>query len=557
MRRLSLLLSMLLAISLPAPSTGQTNDVKTCETGAARDAITACGRLLQSGAYKGRHHFLLNLRGGAHQRMGNHDRAIADFDEAARLDARFAPALINRGISWAALGEYDRAIGDFDQAIRIEPKNAFALNNRGGAFRDKGAGDLAIADFDRAIAIDPKYAVALYNRGNVYQDKREYDRAIADYNSAIASRPKDTDALRARGRAWTDKGDLERARADYRAALATPAKDQQGRDVQAAVRTLLGVLEKSLEERKRLASLEKAERLKRANPPIETPKIVAKPPPDPPAPPLLTRKEKVPDKPPQLAKPAPPSPKAPPSDIASAPAPASRVALVVGNARYSTFRELANPRHDAEDVAKALQELGFKVQLSLDVGYAGMKEVLAHFAQRARLADTALVFYAGHGLQRDQVNYLAPVDAFIDDGNMLKNLIDLRSVIADLEGASRVRLLIVDACRDSGAVQRVASRQAPVTRTTGITRGLARIEIEDGKGTLVAFATQPNNVATDGAGRNSPFTSALLKHLSTPGLELRTLLTRVRAEVVNATSGRQRPEVVDSLVGEVVFKAAR
>jgi uncharacterized caspase-like protein len=110
---------------------------------------------------------------------------------------------------------------------------------------------------------------------------------------------------------------------------------------------------------------------------------------------------------------------------------------------------------------------------------------------------------------------------------------------------------MVDACRDNDIVQQLA-RRLPATRSSGLTRGLARIEGADG--TLIAFATQPNRVAADGDGRNSPFARALLRHLPTPGLELRTLMTRVRTDVVNLTGGTQRPEVWDSLVGEFVFK---
>jgi uncharacterized caspase-like protein len=146
---------------------------------------------------------------------------------------------------------------------------------------------------------------------------------------------------------------------------------------------------------------------------------------------------------------------------------------------------------------------------------------------------------------------LVPVDALIEDEADLRKLANLQDVIGDLQSASRVRILIVDACRDNG-VMRQLQNGLTVTREAAVTRGFARVEGADG--TLIAFATQPNRVAADGLGRNSPFTRALLKHLPTPGLELRTLMTRVRAEVVQATGGTQRPEVADSLVGEFVFK---
>jgi uncharacterized caspase-like protein len=179
--------------------------------------------------------------------------------------------------------------------------------------------------------------------------------------------------------------------------------------------------------------------------------------------------------------------------------------------------------------------------------------MLIRFARNLDKADTALVFYAGHGLQHNGINYLAPIDARIEDEADLRKLVNLQVVINDLQSAGRVRILIVDACRDNDVVQQIARRLSP-TRSSAFSRGLARIDGADG--TLVAFATQPNRVAADGDGRNSPFSQALLKYLPTPGLELRTLMTRVRAEVVNITGGTQRPEVWDSLVGEFAFKVS-
>ena len=229
-----------------------------------------------------------------------------------------------------------------------------------------------------------------------------------------------------------------------------------------------------------------------------------------------------------------------------------RVALIIGNSAYTIFPKLPNPRHDAEDLDAVLKEVGFDVLLGLDLKRAGMEEILIQFARKARISDTALVFYAGHGLQHLGINYLAPVDAAIEDETDLRKLVNLQDVMNDLQGAGRVRILIVDACRDNEVIKQLSAR-LPATRSAVFSRGLAKIDAADG--TLVAFATQPNRVAEDGKGRNSPFTQALLRYLPTPGLELRTLMTRVRTEVVKTTGGAQRPEVWDSLVGEFTFQA--
>jgi len=161
------------------------------------------------------------------------------------------------------------------------------------------------------------------------------------------------------------------------------------------------------------------------------------------------------------------------------------------------------------------------------------------------------VFYAGHGIQHQGVNYLAPIDARIEDETDLRKLINLQAMIDDLQSASRIRILLIDACRDNKGVQQLNAKLPKATREAGLTRGLARMD--NAEGTLVVFATQPNRVAADGKGRNSPFAQALLKHLPTPGVEIRTLLTRVRADVVALTSDKQRPELYDSLVGEFVL----
>lgn len=514
-------IAFLLALCFFAgPAAAQKSDLAACDTGSGKSAVVACTRLIASGRYKAPILYLLyNKRGGAHQSLADHDKAIADFTEAVRIDRRSPHAYINRGVTWAALTEYDKAISDFDNAILADPKNASAYSNRGGVHRDRGRYELAMADFERAIALDPKNAAAYYNRGAVYQDRNAFDLAISDYNRALQYQPKDPNILRARGRAWSNKGDVERARADYRAALASPAKSPLDREVKDAVRILLAAIAEAAPEKKAA---------KPSSPELKS-DIDSRPP-------AVGEKK--------AAEPIRPK------------APSNRVALVVGNSSYERLRGLTNPRHDAEDLAKVLKALDFEVHLSFDAKHDAMNEALTQFAGQAQAADIALIFYAGHGLQRDGINYLAPMDAFVDEASTLINFIGLQTMIAHLQAARLVRILIVDACRDNGIEPRLAGRQIPAGRLGSTPRGLAAVNLEDGKGTLVAFATQPNNTAVDGVGRNSPFTEALLRHLVTPGLELRTLLTRVRAEVVNATDGRQRPEVVDSLIGEVVLKPA-
>lgn len=159
---------------------------------AADDLIAACAGVIQSGRLRGvALSYAFNNRGNGWNDKGESDRAIADFDEAIKLNPRYAVAFYNRGRAWRAKGDNDRAIADFDEAIKLNPKTAAFFIIRGNARRDKGDNDRAIGDYDEAIKLDPKDALAFINRGNAWQGKGDDDRAIADYDEAIKLDPKD------------------------------------------------------------------------------------------------------------------------------------------------------------------------------------------------------------------------------------------------------------------------------------------------------------------------------------------------------------------------------
>ena len=560
------------------PSVALADDANTCSGRKGDDAVAACTRLIESGSAKGDALYLhYNNRGGAHQSIGNstdHYRAIDDFTAAIRLDAKLPFAFINRGVSWAMVGAYDRAIDDFAQALRIDPRNARAYNNRGGAHRDRAEFDQAMADFNKAIALDPKLADALFNRGTVYLQKEDYNRAIADYTAVVRQSPRDILALAARGRAWSGKEDLGRAKADYEAALAGPAEDQRSKAVQDAVRELLQALlekraaieddarrnkqaeiEKAAQEKqaaleKQLAREKQAALEKQAN--AERKEAAQKQA-------ALEKKaiadRKAAERQAALQKSTPSSVK---PEMVDTPQRIDRIALVIGNAAYlPSLGALTNPSNDATDVAKALEQLGFAVWLRLDLGHVEMKDVLTNFAHAAQDVETVVVFFAGHGFQFGGSNYLAPVDAPITDDSSIASHVSLDWMMASLRAERGFRILIIDACRNNLAVEQAAGTQWRDTRSMLVKRGLSPVTITTtwaGGGMLVAFSTLPGDVATDGAGRNSPFTHALVKHLPTPGLELRHLFVRVRADVVLVTSNAQIPQVSDALNGEYVFR---
>jgi hypothetical protein len=228
-----------------------------------------------------------------------------------------------------------------------------------------------------------------------------------------------------------------------------------------------------------------------------------------------------------------------------------RVALVIGNSAYEHVPQLANPKNDAADMAKKLQDLGFDVVVGEDLDLMAMRKTARDFIAKLDSADISLFFYAGHGLQVNGSNYMAPVDAKLasyDDLEFEAMPMDL--ILSSMERKTKVNLVFLDACRDNPLAENLARSMG--TRSSAVGRGLAKLG--SGVGSLIAFATQPGNVALDGNGRNSPFTTALLKHLGTPGQSVTDDLIQVRKEVLDATEGKQVPWDNSSLTGPVILK---
>ena len=224
-----------------------------------------------------------------------------------------------------------------------------------------------------------------------------------------------------------------------------------------------------------------------------------------------------------------------------------RVALVVGNSTYAHMGRLPNPANDAEAVSAALRRLGFEVTTTLDAGLMELNQALRTFTRESAGADVALVFYAGHGLEMDGVNYVTPVDARLErDVDVRYETATLEDLVASTFGAS-LRLVILDACRNI----RLARSMQRTVASRSVSGGSFGEYNEDllGDETLVAYAAAAGTTAADGRGRNSPYTAALLSHLEMP-LEIGLLFRRVRAEVLEATNGAQRPHEYHSLIGE-------
>jgi hypothetical protein len=230
----------------------------------------------------------------------------------------------------------------------------------------------------------------------------------------------------------------------------------------------------------------------------------------------------------------------------STPSPNRRLALVIGNGAYANASPLKNPPNDATDMADALSNVGFTVEYGVDLTQRRMKSMIREFGQKLRGGGQGLFYFAGHGVQLRGHNYLIPIDADIKseadledqgvDANLMLGLMD--------EAGNGLNVVILDACRNN-----------PFARSfRSISNGLAQMDAPSG--TLIAYATAPGSVASDGNARNGLYTQELLKNIPTPGLSIEEMFKRVRISVRNATAGKQTPWESSSLIGDFYFSGS-
>jgi len=227
----------------------------------------------------------------------------------------------------------------------------------------------------------------------------------------------------------------------------------------------------------------------------------------------------------------------------------SRLALVIGNGSYAELPGLVNPGGDAAGIAKSLKASGFEdVTLILDADLRSMHDAVELFANKARDADVALIYFAGHGVELAGANFLIPTDAKLKAEVDLPNqAIDLNMLVRAVGGARRLGLIMLDACRNNPFTQALQSK-AGAQRYIGL--GLA--PIEPAANTLVAYAARTGTPAADGD-NHSPFADALIKRLPTPGLEISLLLRQVRDDVIKFTDNRQQPVTYGTPGGEPFY----
>jgi tetratricopeptide (TPR) repeat protein len=525
MLRHASLIALASAVILVSPAWA--DDRSDCNGDPTDAAIGACTRVIRSGQSKGHDLAMVYYgRGRSYRMMGDNDRAIADYNESARLNPGYASVFHGRGNAWKAKKELDKAIADFTEALRVDPKLTSAYFNRADALDDKGETDRALADLNSAIRIndkdadtfilrgilwkkkgdvekaitdyteairlDPKSSIAHFNRSISLDEKGETVRAIVDLDQSIRFDPKFLRAYNFRGQLHAKTGDNQRARADYNHVLTTT--DPSGESARQTARERLAALPSY-----GVASV--------------TPK-------DPPKDPVVVTLPK-----------------------------GRRIGLVIGNSAYKAVPALPNARRDAETIAAALRQTGFEsVKVELDLTREALINALRLFSREADRADWALVYYAGHGLEVAGTNFLIPIDAKLEtDRDVNFEAVPLEAILNSVENARKLRLVLLDACRDNPFVSQMR-RNGP-TRSIG--RGLARIEPDSG--TLVVYASKHGEIALDGDGLNSPFVTAFVKNLTQPNVEIRKLFDLVRDDVMEATRRRQQPFSYGSVPGREDF----
>ncbi|EHR01877.1 caspase family protein [Bradyrhizobium sp. WSM471] len=226
-----------------------------------------------------------------------------------------------------------------------------------------------------------------------------------------------------------------------------------------------------------------------------------------------------------------------------------RVALVMGNSAYKNVARLSNPANDAALVGGMFRKAGFDtVDIKLDLNVAEMRKALRDFGGKAREADVAVIYYAGHGIELDGTNYLIPTDATLEtDSDVLDEALPLDRALFAVEPAKQLRLVILDACRDNPFAKTM--KRTIAARAIG--RGLAKVE-PTSPNTMIAFAAKAGSTASDGDAKNSPFATALVERLPMPGLDLRKAFGFVRDDVLKTTGYKQEPYVYGSLGGDDV-----
>ncbi|OBS53467.1 hypothetical protein A8B73_06005 [Methylosinus sp. 3S-1] len=535
---------------------------------------------------------LYNLRGATQIDKDEYDTAIGDFNKALAIDRNYVDAYVNRGHAYTFKRDFDKAIADFDQAVRLKPRDAFGYAARAMARMGKADFTGAVADYDRAIKLDPQNAKLYTSRGEAWRLQGDLESSLQDHDKALSLKPseevynnraltlkdialksKDVTKLdEARNDCseaillnpsfavpYTNRGLIRRLAGDLRGslldldkAIGLAQRSMEALTFRGDTYRAIGDLDRALQDydeairifpdyvaahNGRGAALQKKGDLAGAK--AEYEKALSLPS----------------DADAGVAKPAQAEARVGLDEVRSLlgeAAPGVRVALIIGNSAYRAVPALPNPERDADAVAKKLEGLGFKNQIRINnATNASFLAALKSFEEKAATADWAVIFYAGHGIQIAGGAYLIPVDAQLrTDEDVQKEAVPLERVLLAVNKAKKMRLVLLDACRDNPFEQKMKHADKRL-RTVGLP------SIEPGSGTLVAYATRDGHTAEDGDGDHSPFTQALLDNVAIPGVEINMVFRKVRDQVLKLTRGQQDPFTYGSLSSERFYFVAR
>ena len=542
----------LLAAAMMAAGSAHADDLDVCRErqGDATLRQAACEKLIVAGQVKGKDlGIAMWVRGNALLTKHKTDTAIAAFEASLEADPDNVPALVSRGFAHEGKGDDELAMADYNRVLQKFPNAPVALNNRGTIYLRKGALQSALDDFNAAVRSNPKMYLARTNRARVLTVNRDFDGALADFaeaekidpaapqvhgyrcsthaamkrfaealadcNSVLEKQPKNQFILAARAETYLAKGDLDAALKDFNFILGLNPNNLRAHADRG-----------ELFERKRDLAQARADYRSASFALTPFDNFEG-----------MMARQKARDRLAVLT-----------SQTASAGG-ARRVALIIGNGAYKNVPALDNPPRDAALVAAALRDVGFQtVSLSKDLTRDKFFETLQAFAREAEKADWAVVYYAGHGLEIGGVNYLVPVDARLAvDKDAESQMVALEQVIAAVGGARKLRLVMLDACRDNPFEKNMQRTIALKLVDKGFSN------IEPGAGFMVVYAAKHGETALDGDGVNSPFATALAREIRAPKIEMRKLFDIVRDDVWTASKHQQQPFTYGSPPGREDF----
>ena len=364
-------------------------------------------------------------------------------------------AYVERGSAYLSITDFDRAIADYDKSIGLDPKSAISYFSRGSAYLSMDHLDRAIADYSKAVELKPDFADAFLGLGLVYFIKGDVDRAIHSVERALILNVRFFNVSQSQKSTDDRRRVVENSLRDLRKSVdQIPASDRK-----AVIKKAFGDFDGQVRPNMRLrtAELAAAEAKKAAKLAAAGAKLKAQ---------SAARMKAL------LGK---------------------RVALVIGNSTYQYVHHLPNPVNDANDIATALEKIGFTVHKETNLDFYGMRKALRDFGDEAAGADVAAIFFAGHGLEMDKQNYLVPVDAQLrTDRDVPLEAIPLDYLLSAVEGAKGLRLVFLDACRNDP----FASRMKMTVASRSIGRGLSRVDPPGG--ILVSFSAKDGTEAQDG-----------------------------------------------------------